>query len=134
MTIGFFVPSYGTARSGSDNWVVVVERSRMTSRPTRGTTGFEVDAREGGHMRRVIVLAMVVALMLLTIPPALAGGTAHCGSGGFGYTYSNAFGNHTFGSSYKPNINGTAGHGYFAGNQWWDVSPNPPTENGWCVL
>lgn len=84
-------------------------------------------------MRRVFILVIVVALMLLAVPPAFAGGTAHCGSGGYGYTYSSAFANHTFGSSYKTNINGTTGHGYFTGNQGWEVAPNPPVENGWCV-
>lgn len=86
-------------------------------------------------MRRSIVLALVISLLLLgTALPALAGGTAYCGSGGWGYTYSNAFADHTFGNSTVRNVNGTVGHGYFTGNQGWDVyNPNPPVENGWCV-
>lgn len=37
-------------------------------------------------MRRTVVLALVISLLLLgTALPALAGGTAYCGSGGFGY-------------------------------------------------
>ena len=85
-------------------------------------------------MKRVIIILAVMALLVVGLAaPAFAGGTAYCGSGGYGYTSgsgveirTHVFGNHEAESS------GTVSHGFFTGNQGWSVSGSGTT-NGWCV-
>jgi len=84
-------------------------------------------------MRRTTILVVVISLLLLGAAlPAVAGGTANCGSGGHGYTSGTpGILRHKFGNS-DVWSSGTVYHGYFTGSQGWEVY-GATTENGWCV-